>query len=655
MRTVFAKRTLFVSLGLIAATLLVYWRVADYGFIQNYDDAEYITQNPFIQQGLTWKGITWAFTTGYAANWHPLTWISHTIDIQLFGLHPAGHHLVSLFFHLINTILLFTVLNRMTKGFWQSAFVAAVFALHPLHVESVAWIAERKDVLSTLFWLLTMWTYHSWTERPSLKRYGLIMVCLVLGLMTKPMLVTLPLVLLLLDYWPLRRLSTERNKGAKVAKGTPSTSWSRIRPLVVEKIPLLVVALASSASTFLVQQQYTAVQSADVFPMSSRIINGLTAYSAYIFKTIRPADLAVYYPHHGLNTPLLPAIASAGFLIVISTIVVYLRQRNPYLIVGWLWYLGTLVPVIGLIQVGAQAMADRYMYVPMVGLLIMVAWGSRDITLSWPHRKTVLAIASGSIAVILLELTNSQIAYWRDSATLFQRAVGVTTGNWLAHNNLGQALFQQGRADEAIGHYNEAIRISPTNVQPHINLAVAYDSRGETEKALTHYLTALSLNNNLPDVHCNAGIDLYRQGKVQEAISHYNEVLRIDPNHLQAHVNLASALAALGRVDEAIAHYGAALRINNTLPDIHYNIAVYYHGQGKITEAISHYQEALRLKPDYVQAHNNLGSIRYNQGRMQEAIDEFSAALKFDPGFSAARSNLEAARAALGSTSAKTK
>jgi len=641
------KRRVITAILLVAATAAGYWNVAGSGFIDSFDDAEYITQNVHIHQGLTWTGIKWAMTTGYAANWHPITWLSHMIDVELFALNPAGHHIVNLLFHVANSVLLFFVLVRMTSGFWQSAFVAAIFALHPLHVESVAFVAERKDVLSTLFLLSTVWAYVLWTERPTKRRYAAVMVFFTFGLMAKPMLVTLPFILLLLDYWPLRRMFPKRTAKAKARKTSSTANLIPARSLILEKLPLLVLALASSAVTVLVQQQYTAMQSIDVFPISTRIANAVVSYVRYMWKMAWPNDLAFYYPHQGVNLPIWQALVALAILSLITSIVIRERHSKPYLPVGWFWFLGTLLPVIGLVQVGGQAMADRYMYVPMVGLLIIIAWGISDLSARWGQRRMALTVASSVLAVVLIFFTNKQAGYWRDSFTLLKHAVDVTENNWLAHNNLGFAFFRQGKVDEAIRHFDEALRINPNYTQAHINMAILYDTRGQIKQAREHYLAAIRLNNNIPEAHCNVGIGFYREGRNDEAITHYLEALRISPDYVEAHVNLATALVSRGDVDQALNHYDAALKINNNLPEVHYVAAVHYQGRGRIKEAILHYEEALRLNPDYVPAHVNLGSIFYGQQRFHEAVANFEEALRLNPASPEAKSNLAAARAAL--------
>ncbi len=445
------KRLLIISLLLIIATFMAFWQVTHCDFI-NFDDPEYVTDNRHVQDGLTVEGILWAFTTGHAANWHPLTWISHMVDVQLFGLQPGWHHLTNLLFHLANTLLLFLVLNRMTKALWQSAFVAALFALHPLHVESVAWVAERKDVLSTFFWMLTMGMYVSYVARPGLTRYLTLLLCFALGLMAKPMLVTLPFVLLLLDYWPLQRLEQKkppqevRKPLSKDKKRTPPVKapvqpvdhWPLIRPLLTEKIPLFVLAVLSSIVTYLVQHHGGAVESLEAFPPSARVANAFVSYSTYMVKMLWPTNLAVFYPHPRW-WPLWQVLGSVVLLIAITVLAIRGAKKRPYAAVGWLWYVGTLVPVIGVVQVGSQAMADRYTYIPLVGLFIIVAWAVPELLKKWPYRKEALIVLSALCLLCLFLVTWRQVGYWRNSIALYDHALEVTDANSLIHNNRGTA------------------------------------------------------------------------------------------------------------------------------------------------------------------------------------------------------------------------
>jgi protein O-mannosyl-transferase len=508
------KKIIIILLFLAAATLLAFWQVLRCDFI-NYDDPEYVTENSHIQNGITREGIQWAFTTGHATNWHPLTWLSHMLDVQLFGLNPRWHHLTNLLFHISNTLLLFFVIHRMTKALWQSAFVAALFALHPLHVESVAWVAERKDVLSTFFWMLTMGTYLFYVERPGLQRYLAVLVFFALGLMAKPMLVTLPFVLLLLDYYPLRRLkqtqsaqeiraevndpaSADKRKGkakkqhavkgaartVQIAEKTeqmarPKFQWAWIRPLLWEKIPLFVLTVLSSIVTYIAQQQGGAVKSIEAFPLSVRIANAFVSYTFYIDKMIWPSNLAVLYPHPGL-WPLWEILGAVLLFIAATFMISWKAKKFPYLAVGWLWYVGTLVPVIGLVQVGSHARADRYTYIPLVGLFIIAAWGIPELLERWRYRKEVFVVSSALSLLGLFFVTWTQVGYWQDSITLFNHTLRVTNQNIIIHTNRGSAYDSLGNYTQAIADYDRAIEIDP-------KYATAYNNRGSTYGRLGKY------------------------------------------------------------------------------------------------------------------------------------------------------------------------
>ena len=453
-----------ISLALITMTLAVFWRVAGFAFT-TYDDDLYVTDNPAVKAGLNRHTLAWAFHTTCGSNWHPLTWISFLTDSRIFGLNAGAFHSINLLFHLANVVLLFLFLRRLTKSLWRSAFVAALFAIHPLHVESVAWIAERKDVLSTLFWILTMWAYVWYTERPNLGRQALVLVAFALGLMAKPMLVTLPLVLLLLDYWPLRRF-----KGTKAAD------------LIWEKLPMFSLSFALSLMTFKAQQSGGSMIHPPVF---LRIENAFVSSAGYIVKMIVPRGLAVLYPYPENGLPLWEVLGSAALLVCVTVLVLKAAIRHPYLAVGWLWYVITLLPVIGLVQVGSQAMADRYTYVPLIGLFLMVAWFPErwgdGVMGRWGEKA--LAGVAGILIAVLAICAWVQVGYWRDSITLFQRAVAVTEDNDIMYTDLGVAYDKDDQIEQAIWAYNEAVRILPEAPEPHNNLAVIYYGIGEYEKA----------------------------------------------------------------------------------------------------------------------------------------------------------------------------
>jgi tetratricopeptide (TPR) repeat protein len=568
-------------MGLLLAliTLLVYLPAARDGFV-NYDDQDYVTENSVVQKGLTWTGIKWAFTTSHASNWHPLTWLSHMADCELFGLNPGAHHLINVLFHTTNAVLLLLLLFRLTGALWPSAFVAALFAWHPLHVESVAWISERKDVLSMFFALLTLLAYvkavtsdrcQVTRTNPALSRftfhvsrfYWLALFFFVLGLMSKPMLVTLPFVMLLLDCWPLQRLSTlnpsARQSTAKTAQ--PSTC----QHLVLEKWPFFLLAAVSCAVTFLVQSQRSgdAVASLELIPLHYRFCNALTSYGLYLLKMVWPVGLAVFYPlPDRLTWLLMTATASAVVLVIISSFVWRAGRAHAYLPVGWLWFLGTLVPVIGLVQVGSAALADRYTYIPSIGVFIAVTFGICGLADRFQFPKKAIAAAAALILAICLILTENQLRYWHDSETLFAHALAVTKNNHVAHVNLGVALEQKGELNEALAEYRAAEELAPELYHIHNNLGNLLDNLGHPNEALIEYRWAVLLSPGRPSLHNGAGMILAELGRFDEALRQFKEAARLDPAYPWAHLEIGKLRLKQGRDAEAIDEFRAALRID---------------------------------------------------------------------------------------------
>jgi hypothetical protein len=486
--------SILICLALAVVTFAVFYQVRNFGFI-DLDDGEYVFHNPNIQTGITFKTINWAFTTGHEANWHPLTWLSHTLDWQLFSSNAGGHHLVNLFFHIANTLLLFLILKQMTNAIWQSAFVAALFALHPLHVESLAWVSERKDVLSVFFWLLTMWAYVFYAKKPGIARYLPVMLFFALGLMAKPMLVTLPFVLLLLDYWPLNRIKSNRS----------------LLYLFVEKIPLFVMVIASSIVTFIVQRQGGTMRIAQDYSFPIRAANAFISYMQYIFKTIYPVRLSYFYLHPGPNVSLFYAVLSAAILLTVTFLVFQYAKNHRYLALGWLWYLGTLVPVIGFVQVGIQSMADRYSYIPLTGLFIIIVWGTPELLAKWPHRKIVMWISSLIVLLVLTLLTYFQTQYWKDSVTLYRHALKVTDANWKVNMDLAQTLLRQGRFDESIRCAEESVKLKPDCVDAINVLGVVYYYAGKTDQAVAQFNRALQIDPKCKDAGKNLNIILAKK------------------------------------------------------------------------------------------------------------------------------------------------
>jgi tetratricopeptide (TPR) repeat protein len=638
---------------LAVATLAVFLPVGRYGYV-NYDDSDYVTANTHVQSGLKWENVKWAFQSGHASNWHPLTWISHMLDLQIFGDKPGAQHLVSVGFHIANALLLFLLLRRMTGALWCSFMVATLFALHPLHVESVAWISERKDVLSALFFLLTLVAYVRYAEcrrqkaegrmkqaegasMPHAARptdhasrftfhvsassaslwYSLALLCFALGLMSKPMLVTLPFVLLLLDYWPLHRfqLNTENSKLRTLIR------------LLLEKLPFFALVVASSVVTFIVQRKGGAVSTS--ISLGARVANALVAYVRYIRKTLWPNDLSILYPHPG-HWPAWQVAGAAVLLAAICLVVALLACRRPFAAVGWLWFCGTLVPVIGLVQVGIQSMADRYSYLPLIGLFIILVWGISEWLPQRPWRTPMLVASSLSLLAACTLLTVRQIQFWRDSETLFGHAVNVTRDNYLAYNNLGFYLNGQGRTAEAMENYRQALKINPTYEDALNNLGYALAGQKNYAEAIPLYEAALRIRPDHVEVHNNLGNALSETGQINEAIRHYLVALQQQPDHADANNNLGIALAMQGKLGEAIPHFLTAIRSNPKYASAHSNLGNAYAVQHKLEEAIREYREALRLKPGDAQAHNNLGNALAEQGRLDEAIGYYREALRLN-------------------------
>ena len=592
--------TLIISLVLIVGTLAVFSQVRNHEFI-NFDDNEYVTNNPQVKAGLTFRGVIWAFTTSHASNWHPLTWLSHMLDCTLYGLKAGGHHMTNLLFHIANSLLLFLVLRWMTGALWESSFVAALFALHPLHVGSVAWIAERKDVLSAFFWMLTMGAYVRYAQRPGFNKYLVVVLCFVLGLLSKPMLVTLPFVMLLLDYWPLSRFQFGQSSGDRDASThNPSDrrdQRSSVLRLVLEKAPFFALSAVSSFLTFFVQQRGGTVGPLEAIPLESRIENALTSYVQYIGKMVWPHRLAIFYPYPE-RLPLWQVGGAFLLLIGISVLVIRFARSHPYLVVGWLWYLGTLVPVIGLVQVGMQAMADRYTYVPLVGLFMMIAWGVPDLLKGWRHRRALLALSAGILFSALAIVTWVEVQRWQNSITLFQHTLEVTSKNSLIHYNLGVVLLRQGKNPESIAHFDESLRIDPNRADAHNNLGVALARQGRMEEAVVHYVEALRIKPDYADAHNNLGTALARQGKIQEAMIHFAEVLRIKPDQAEAYGNIGNCLVEQGRMEEAIAHYKEALRIKPSLSETHFSLGLAYLAIGNRNSALEEYNILKTVNPN---------------------------------------------------------
>ena len=541
-----------VCVALAAIVWIAFGQMLRHEFI-NYDDAEYIKENVHVLSGLNWPDLKWAFTTGYVGYAHPVTWLTHQLDCQLYGVWAGGHHLTSIATHTVNSLLLFLLFWRMTRDLWPSAFVAALFAIHPLHVESVAWVAERKDVLSGLFFLLTLHAYAAYAAKPQIWRYLLALFLFVLGILSKPMLVTVPCLLLLLDYWPLRRMSFA------ASEHDPAGGF-RLGWLVLEKIPFALIAASWSLLTFLIVKKIGAVAEAQlgiVLPIS----NALASYAMYVWNTFWPHDLALFYPYPRA-VPLGTVMVSVALLVLVSVLCIAKKRSSPYLIVGWFWFLGMLVPVIGFVQVGEQARADRYTYLPQIGLCLLVAWGAMELFGKWRRGREALAVVALLTITGLTALSHLQASYWRDSETLWNHSLAVTSGNQLAHNNLGNALMQKkGRLEEAIVHFRKALEIRHDYPDANNNLGYALASKGLNVEAIALFRTVLRVRPNYAKAHNNLAISLAESGKANEATEQFNEALRIDGNYADAHRNFGILLLQLGRRNEGIAHLSEALRL----------------------------------------------------------------------------------------------
>jgi tetratricopeptide (TPR) repeat protein len=600
-----ARKSLIISIyfALTVSALLVFWQVRNFDFV-DYDDDVYVSENPHVLNGLTAGAVIWAFTTDHAAFWHPLTWLSLMLDRQLFGPSPAGFHLINLFFHIANTLLLFLVLKQMTNAIWQSAFVAALFALHPLHVESVAWIAERKDVLSTFFWLLAMLAYVRYVKQPNAARYLLVLFIFVLGLMAKPMLVTLPFVLLLLDYWPFQR----------------KISWR----LLVEKVPFIVLSIVSSVIAFLAQQSSNSISSFTGLPLKFRIGNALISYMKYIGKLFRPGGLTAFYPHPVENVSVLYAVISAVFLLIVTILVIRFAKNHRYLVTGWFWYLGTLIPVLGIIQVGNHAMADRYTYITLTGLFIIIAWGLSELLAKLPQRKIILGLSMAIVLATLGIFAHRQTSYWKNSFTLFSHANQVTQNNYLAHNNLGVAYAKLGNYQLAMESYMQAIKIRPDYAMAFYNRGIVYEKLNLLPQAIEVDKQAIIFKPDYPEAHYNLGVVYDKLARSDEAIESYNQAIRIRPNYAKAYLGLGVVYGKLSRPAEAIEAYKQAIKIEPDLAEAYNNLGVVYGRLGRWPDAIEACKNAVRIKPAYAEAHANLGNAYLAIGDKNSALAEYN-------------------------------
>lgn len=579
-----------IYLLLVLVTLAAYSRAIHFDFVI-YDDPDYVTSNPHVRNGLTWNGLVWAFRSVHAANWSPLTWVSHMTDCQIFGMQSGWHHATNIALHTAAALLLFAALKRLTGARLPSALVAFVFALHPLHVESVAWVAERKDVLCAVFWFLALFCYARYVERPGAARYLLVLGAFCLGLLAKPMIVTFPFTLLLLDAWPLKRLS---------------------RATVREKIPFFAVAVAGAVVTFFAQQAGHAVRPLVVLPFGIRVANATVTYAAYLLRTFWPANLAVLYPYQS-HLPAWQVAVAGAVLACVTAWAVRLRRSRPYLAVGWFWYLGTLLPVIGLVQVGLQASADRYTYVPIVGIMLMLAWGAADFLKAQARAKPVILSAAAAACSACLVLTWVQSGYWQNSVTLFSHAIASTANNAVAHNNLAIYYLTHRQVQEAIPHFREALRIKPDYFEAHTNLAAVLSRAGELVESEREYQLSLSLQPASAEAHRGYGELLVSEGRLYEAVREFTTAVELRPDYADGHYELGRILASLGQLNEALAQFYEAVRLKPDDPAVHYGVASLLASSGRFAEAIAQFSEALRLNPGYDAARTGLEMARAEQ------------------------------------------
>jgi protein O-mannosyl-transferase len=668
-----AAATVFGSIAiLIVLILAVYSPVRRYEFV-TFDDPSYVSENPHVAAGLTWQGVAWAFGAEHSGYWIPLTWLSYMADVEVAGVGAGGHHVTNVLLHVLNTLLLYGLLRRLTGANGRSLFVAALFAIHPLHVESVAWVTERKDVLSTLFLMLALWSYAAYVRRPSVGRYLAVAACFVCGLMAKPMIVTLPVLLLLFDVWPLGRLTLGRTDGMGPQADALPVAWAAA---VREKLPLVAVAVAAGIGTIVAQDHAGAIADADVVGPMARVATALTAYASYIGKMAWPTGLAAFYPYQAVVRPW-PVAGALLLLAGISILAVRLR-RQPYVLVGWSWYLVSLGPVVGLIQAGNQSMADRFTYVPLIGLCILVAWGVPALL---PQRtRAVAAIAVAAVAASAV-VAHAQVQHWETDDTLWTHALDVIPDNYFAHNSIGRRLYGRGQASQAAWHFSEAVRLAPRFYDGRNNLGLvllgqgrldeaivqfreairlhptaealnalgaALAQKGDLDEAVTCGLQAVALDPGLAEARYNLGLTLAKHRRFADAVVQYAEARRLKPGLPAVPRAAGEALLQLGQVSDAVAAFRDAVRLDPGSPDAHHGLGIALSGQGHLDEAAEEYAAAVRLSPERADYQDDLGFALAARGRVAEAIPYFSEAARLAPGFEPAHYHLGLALAAAG-------
>ncbi len=618
------RQNFAVCVFLVLLVAAVFGQTARFGFV-NYDDDKYVYENPVVEKGLTLQGAVWALKYGEIGHWHPLTWLTHMADCQAYGLWAGGHHLTNVALHAAAAVLLFLGLRDMTGKLWRSAFVAAVFAIHPLRAESVAWIAERKDVLSGVFFMLTVWAYVHYARRPSLGRYAAVAVVYGLGLLSKNTLVTLPFVLLLLDWWPLNRMKPVDADGRTAVSGNFGANfWS----LVKEKLPLFLLSVGSCVATALVPEKIPEVHQ---LSFGLRVENALITYVTYMGQMVFPAGLASPYPYPPNGASSWQAALAFVLLAAISAVVFVFRNKRPFLLVGWFWYLGMLVPLIGLMQISYYAHADRYTYLPGIGLAIAGTWAVAEWGAGWKFRRAFLGGLTVVIIGALMFCAHAQTSYWKDSETLWKRALACTSGNNFAAYNMAIALHDLGRLDEAVTYYQKALEINPNDFQAECNLGTVFMEQHQTDKAIACFQKALEIEPNYAQAHCNLGNALLQWGETGLAVLHFQRAVAIQPDYAKAHYDLANVLFDQGHLEEAVGHYQKALEKEPGFVEARFNLGNALLNLGHWDEAIEHYKKVLELKPGYAEARNNLGAALMQKGRMAEAMDEYRKALETQP------------------------
>lgn len=630
-----------VCVFLAAATVVVYRPVCNHEFVM-YDDNTYVTENEHVKKGLTCENVRWAFTHSCASNWHPLTWFSHMMDVEIYGMNPGGHHFTNIVIHAADSVLLFVVFEYMTGALWASAFIAAMFALHPLHVESAAWVAERKDVLSTLFMIMTMGTYAVYVRRGGAARYISVLILFALGLMSKPMLVTLPFVLLLFDYWPLERarFGADDFESGGITAGVERRSLSY---LIKEKIPFFAMSAISSVVTFIVQKTSGAMVPIEYFNLRIRTANAIVSYIGYIWHMLWPVKLAVLYPHPGDNMSAGTAVGSAAVLIVLTVCFVYFGTRRKYLLVGWLWYVGVLVPVIGLVQVGAQAMADRYMYMPMTGLLIIIAWSVWELSERLTGRKVILATLAAAVIFASTVLTIRQIRYWKNSMILFEHTIAVSPEASDIRNNYANFLKDEGRYDEAIKNFRIVLAQKPNMAEPYYNLGNTFRKMDRIEEAIENYKKAIKFKPDFVEAYYNLGTTSAQVGRLDEAFAAFQKALELKPKDAEILSGMGLLFAQKGQFDKAVEYYKKAIEADQEYVVARGRMGLALASLGKFEEALEQCRIVLQSRPNDMEMWRNSGILLEKLDRINEAMEYYRKALSIKPNDAQVQELLKAA------------